>query len=160
MHTERLILHPVEIDEAERILAREPGTQDSWAQDFPFDGDVIGLTMFLRATAAFGDQYPFGHYVVVRTADGQAIGGVGFKGQPKNGTVEIGYGLAPSARGNGYAAEAAQTLVTLAREHGLSRIVADTDTDNIASQRTLEHAGFTKTERGTNDDLLLYELNI
>jgi RimJ/RimL family protein N-acetyltransferase len=97
MHTERLILHPVEIDEAERILAREPGTQDSWAQDFPFDGDVIGLTMFLRATAAFGDQYPFGHYVVVRTADGQAIGGVGFKGQPKNGTVEIGYGLALSS---------------------------------------------------------------
>jgi RimJ/RimL family protein N-acetyltransferase len=158
VHTERLILRPIDTDEAERILARQPGTQDSWAHDFPFDGDVIGVTMFLRATAAFGDQYPFGHYVLVRAADGQAIGGVGFKGQPEDGTVEIGYGLAPSARGNGYAAEAARALVELAREQGLSRIVADTDTDNTASQRTLEHAGFTKT--GTNKDLLLYELNI
>ncbi|MDQ2738025.1 MAG: GNAT family N-acetyltransferase [Actinomycetota bacterium] len=83
---------------------------------------------------------------------------MGFKGQPDDGTVEIGYGLAPSARGNGYAAEAARALVTLAREQGLSRIIADTDKDNTASQRTLEHAGFTKT--GTNADLLLYELNI
>jgi RimJ/RimL family protein N-acetyltransferase len=158
MHTERLIVRPIDTDEAERIVAGQPGTQDSWVRDFPFDGDVIGVTMFLRATAALGDQYPFGHYVVCRAADGQAIGGIGFKGQPDDGTVEIGYGLAPSARGKGYAAEAAQALVTLARERGLSRIVANTDTDNTASQRTLEHAGFTKI--GTNEDLLLYELNI
>ncbi len=66
MHTERLILRPIDTDEAERIVARQPGTQDSWARDFPFDGDVIGVSMFLRATAAHGDQYPFGHYVVIR----------------------------------------------------------------------------------------------
>jgi RimJ/RimL family protein N-acetyltransferase len=92
LHTEQLILRPLDTDEAERIVARQPGTQDSWAQDFPFDGDVAGVTMFLRATAAHGDQYPFGHYVIIRTADGQAIGGIGFKGQPADGTVEIGYG--------------------------------------------------------------------
>ncbi|MDQ2737629.1 MAG: GNAT family N-acetyltransferase [Actinomycetota bacterium] len=158
MHTERLILRSIDTDEAERIVARQPETQDSWARDFPFEGDVIGVTMFLRATAALGDQYPFGHYTVVRAGDGQAIGGIGFKGQPDDGSVEIGYGLARSARGNGYAAEAARALVKLAREQGLSRIVANTDKDNTASQRTLEHAGFTKT--GTNEDLLLYGLNI
>ena len=110
------------------------------------------------ATTAHGDQHPFGHYVIIRTADGQAIGGIGFKGQPDSGTAVIGYGLAPSGRGNGFATEAARALVNLAREHGLSRIVADTDRDNTASQRTLEHAGFTKT--GSNGDLFLYELNV
>ncbi len=156
LHTERLILHPIDTAEAERILARQRGPEDSWAQDFPFDGDVIGLTAFLRATASNGDQRPFGHYRITRTADGQAIGGIGFKGQPDYGSVEIGYGLVPSARGNGYAAEAAQALVALARQQGLSRIVADTDEDNIASQRTLERAGFTQT--GTNGDLYLYAI--
>lgn len=126
------------------------------ALDFPFDGDVIGLTAFLQATAANGDQRPFGHYLITRAADGLAIGGIGFKGQPDNGSVEIGYGLAPSARGDGYAAEAARALVVLARQQGLARIVADTDEDNIASQRTLERAGFTQT--GTNGDLCLYAI--
>jgi RimJ/RimL family protein N-acetyltransferase len=96
--------------------------------------------------------------VIIRAANGQAIGGIGFKGQPDDGTAEIGYGLAPSGRGNGFAAEAARALVGLAREQGLTCIVADTDQNNVASQRTLEHAGFTKT--GTNGNLLLYRLDI
>lgn len=104
--------------------------------------------------AAEGDQRPFARYRITRTADGRAVGGIGFKGQPDNGSVEIGYGLVPSARGNGYAPEAAQALVALARQQGLSRIVADTEADNIASQRTLERAGVTQT--GTNGNLYLY----
>jgi RimJ/RimL family protein N-acetyltransferase len=143
LHTERLILHPIDTAEAERIVARQRCPEDSWAQDFPFDGDVIGATAFLRATAASGDQRPFGHYRISRTADGLAIGGVGFKDKPDNGGVEIGYGLVPSARGSGYA-EAVRAVVALARRHGLTRIVANTDEGNIASHRTLEHAGFTR----------------
>ena len=51
-----------------------------------------------------------------RTADGKAIGGIGFKGQPNNGCVEVGYGLVPSARGNGYAAEALAALLDVAAD--------------------------------------------
>ena len=156
LHPERLILHPIDTAEAERIVARQRGPEDSWEQDFPFDGDVIGITAFLQATAAGGDQRPFGHYRVSRAVDGLAIGGIGFKGQPANGSVEIGYGLVPSARGNGYATEAVRALVALARQQGLARIVADTHEDNIASQRTLERAGFTHT--GTNGDLYIYAI--
>jgi RimJ/RimL family protein N-acetyltransferase len=68
----------------------------------------------------------------------------------------VGYGLSPSARGHGYAAEALAALLTVAADHGLSRVVADTTVDNVASQRTLERAGFRRT--GTNGDLYLYEL--
>lgn len=158
LHTERLILRPVDADEAERIVARQPAAHDAWATDFPFEGDVIGATMFLRATIAHGEQRPFGHYVIIRAADGHAIGGIGFKGQPHDGTAEIGFGLAPSGRGSGFAAEAARALVTLAREQGLSRVVADTEGHNIASQRTLEQAGFAKT--GTDGALVLYEIAV
>ncbi len=97
---------------------------------------------FLRATASLGEQRPFGYYRITRRSDGRAVGGVGFKGQPDGGCVEIGYGLAPSGRGHGYAAEAVIALLTLAVDHRLSRVIADTPLDNIASQRTLIRAGF------------------
>lgn len=142
LHTQRLVLHPVDVAEGARITARRPGDDDRWAADFPFDGDVIGATAYLRATAEHGEQRPFGFYRITRAADGQAIGGIGFKGQPRDGSVEVGFGLAPSARGNGYAAEALIALLIVAADHGLDRAVADTDRGNIASQRTLERAGF------------------
>ena len=156
LHTPRLTLHAIDPAEGERIAARQAGPGDLWAADFPFDGDVIGVTAFLRATAAHGDQRPFGHYRITRTTDGQAIGGIGFKGAPRDGRVEVGYGLAPSARGQGYAAEALTALLTVAAGHGVSRVVADTDDDNLASQRTLERAGFRLT--GANGDLRRYEV--
>ncbi|MEV0717355.1 GNAT family N-acetyltransferase [Asanoa sp. NPDC050611] len=156
VRTQRLTLHPIDAAEGERITARRAGPGDLWAADFPFDGDVIGVTAFLRTTAAHGDQRPFGHYRITRTADGQAIGGIGFKGRPRDGCVEVGYGLAPSARGLGYAVEALTALLTVAAAHGVSRVVADTDQDNLASKRTLERAGFRRA--GASGDLDRYEL--
>ena len=156
LRAERLTLRPVDPVEAERIVARRPGPQDCWAEDFPFEGDVVGASRYLHATAAGGDQRPFGHYLVIRAEDGTAIGGIGFKGKPEAGSVEIGYGLVPSARGAGYAAEAVQVLLAFAREQGVSRVVADTDRGNVASQRTLERAGLTRT--GTRGEQYLYEV--
>ncbi len=102
-----------------------------------------------------GEQRPFGFYRITRLADGRAIGGIGFKGQPVGGCAEIGYGLTPSARGDGYAAEAVVALLDLASEYGLSRVIADTTLDNIASQRTLIRAGFRLV--GADDELRQYE---
>jgi RimJ/RimL family protein N-acetyltransferase len=158
LQTPRLTLHAIDTAEGERIAARRAGPEDVWADDFPFDGDVIGVTAFLRATSFHGDQGPFGHYRITRRTDGRAIGGIGFKGRPQDGCAEIGYGLAPSARGQGYAAEALSALLTVAAEHGVSRVVADTDPDNVASQRTLERAGFRAA--GANGDLCLFEMRL
>jgi RimJ/RimL family protein N-acetyltransferase len=142
IRTSRLELHAIDVAEAERIVARRAGPDDAWADDFPFEGDVGAVGGFLRATAAHGEQRPFGYYRITRLADGRAIGGLGFKAQPDGGCVEIGYGLAPSARGHGYAAEAVMALLAVAADHRLSKVIADTTLDNIASQRTLIRAGF------------------
>lgn len=155
LRTTNLELHPIDVAEGERIVARTAGPDDSWAPDFPFEGDVGAVGGFLRATAASGEQRPFGFYRITRLADGRAIGGVGFKGQPFGGCVEIGYGLAPSARGDGYAAEAAVALLVLAAENGVTKVIADTTLDNIASQRTLVRAGFRLV--GADDTLQQYE---
>ena len=126
LRTARLRLHPIDVAEGERIVARTAGPDDSWVPDFPFEGDVGAVGGFLRASPASGEQRPFGYYRITRLADGRAIGGVGFKGQPAGGCVEIGYGLAPSARGDGYAAEAVGAVLALAAENGVTKVIADT----------------------------------
>jgi RimJ/RimL family protein N-acetyltransferase len=156
IRTSRLQLHAIDVAEAERIVARSAGPADAWADDFPFDGDVGAVGGFLRATVAFGEQQPFGYYRITRLSDRRAVGGLGFKGQPDGGCVEIGYGLAPSARGHGYAAEAVIALLTVAADHGLLRVIADTTLDNIASQRTLIRAGFRLVS--TDTELHHYEV--
>jgi RimJ/RimL family protein N-acetyltransferase len=153
VRTSRLQLHAIDVAEGERIVARTAGPTDAWADDFPFEGDIAAVRGFLRASAEHGEQRPFGYYRI--TADGRAVGGVGFKGQPDSGCVEIGYGLAPSARGHGYAAEAVIALLAIAADHGLSTVIADTTLDNIASQRTLTRAGFRLVR--TDSELHHYE---
>jgi RimJ/RimL family protein N-acetyltransferase len=155
IRTSHLELHAIDVAEGERIVAQKAGPADAWADDFPFEGDVGAVGGFLRATAESGEQQPFGYYRISRLSDGRAVGGVGFKGQPDDGCVEIGYGLAPSARGHGYAAEAVVALLGVATDRGLSRVIADTTLDNIASQRTLVRAGFRLVD--SDDELHYYE---
>lgn len=156
VRTSRLQLHAIDVAEGERIAARSAGPADVWAEDFPFEGDLAAVGGFLRASAAHGEQRPFGYYRITRLTDGLAVGGIGFKGRPDGGSVEIGYGLAPSARGHGYAAEAVVALLAIAAEHGVSRVVADTTPDNVASQRTLTRAGFRLV--GTDAEFHQYEV--
>ena len=155
VRTARLQLHAIDVAEGERIVARAAGPADVWADDYPFEGDIGAVGGFLRATAAHGEQRPFGYYRISRLADGRAIGGIGFKGQPDADCIEIGYGLAPSARGHGYTAEAVAAVLAIAADHGLSRVIAETTPDNIASQRTLVRAGFRLVD--TDGALYQYE---
>src|ERR1700677_3656914 len=99
IRTSRLQLHAIDVPEAERIVARRAGPADTWADDFPFEGDVVAAGGFLRATVTSGDQRPFGFYRITRLSDGLAVGGIGFKGQPDRGCVEIGYGFGPPGPG-------------------------------------------------------------
>jgi RimJ/RimL family protein N-acetyltransferase len=145
-HSARLSLHAVDGPEGRRIHARAPQHDDDWAADYPFEGDLAAIGSLLRSIEQNGEQRPFGYYQIRRRSDGLAIGGVGFKGPPDRGVVEIGYGLVPSARGHGYATEAVTALVQIAAGLGVTTIRADTDPDNVASQRTLEHAGFHRVE--------------
>lgn len=56
--------------------------------------------------------------------------------------AEIGYWVAPWARGHGYAAEVSDGLARWAFGHGQHRVVLLVAPDNAASCRTAERAGF------------------
>lgn len=155
--TNRLVLHPIDEIEAERILGGVPTPVDDWAPGYPFEGDLEAVGGFLAATVAGGDQRPWGYYQLRRREDGLAIGGIRFAGPPDaSGTVEVGYGLIPDARGKGYAAEALRGMIALARANGALRVIAETSSKNIASQRTLRDVGMPRT--GSAGDTWRYEL--
>jgi L-amino acid N-acyltransferase YncA len=83
-------------------------------------------------------------WLVVRRADGRILGDLGTHGPPdRQGCVEIGYSLAPSARGQGIGTAAVAALVRrLAAVPGIRRVTAVTGTQNTASRRLLERQGF------------------
>ena len=76
----------------------------------------------------------------------QLIGGIGFGPMPGSGEIELGYWIARSHWGLGYATEAAKAMVANARDTlRLRKISAGHFLDNPASGRVLEKAGFRPT---------------
>ncbi|MEV4748517.1 GNAT family N-acetyltransferase [Streptosporangium sp. NPDC049248] len=64
---------------------------------------------------------------------------------PPLGQAMTGYSLLPAFRGRGFTTRAVNLLVDWTFEHtSLSRVIAGTSPANIASQRVLERAGFTR----------------
>jgi RimJ/RimL family protein N-acetyltransferase len=128
-------------DEAARVVAGTPGDGDNWAAGFPRQDDRDGSAALASAAA---DPGPYGNYRIVVLARRQTIGTAGFYGPPDEaGQVTIGYGLVDHEWGNGYGTAAAAGLIEVCRRRGgVSTILADTDQDNIASQRVLRKNGF------------------
>jgi RimJ/RimL family protein N-acetyltransferase len=59
-------------------------------------------------------------------------------------TAELGYGIAPEARGNGYATAAVRLVTQRAfGESPLRKLIAYVHEDNVASRRVLEKVGYT-----------------
>ncbi|MFC6356239.1 GNAT family N-acetyltransferase [Luethyella okanaganae] len=157
--TDRLVLRPFTIEEAERVLAGVPGPEDRWEGGYPFADELDVVRMFLRIVDEQGDPAPFGPYIIRRRDDTAAIGGIGFFGAPdSDGVVEFGYGLVPAARGKGFATEAVCAALVLASENGALLARAETTSDNPASLRVLEKAGM--CEVGRRDDTVVFEVSL
>lgn len=78
---------------------------------------------------------------MIEKTDGTYIGDLCFKGPGRS--PEIGYGILEQYRGRGYAAEAVKLALKWAFSHPeVAAVEAETDPDNIASQRVLEKCGF------------------
>src|SRR5262249_56308632 len=98
-----------------------------------------------------------GMWLIIERDAAAVVGDAGFKGSPADGRVEIGYSIIPSRRRRGYATEAAQALIGWALEHeDIDTVVAACATTNMASIRTLEPLGVTRT--GGQDDQIQRQL--
>jgi RimJ/RimL family protein N-acetyltransferase len=137
-------LEPIGPARARALLAGRPEPGRAWEDGFPLAPLVAVLGRVLRepdGPVRFG---PFFAYVVIRRADGLAVGDAGFHGPPgAEGEVEVGYALAPRARGAGLATESVALLTEWAlAQPGVRAVSARVDPDNGASVRVLERLGF------------------
>ena len=106
----------------------------------------------LRPLAEHGSDADVGTWLVV--LDGVVVGDCGWFGPPDPaGVVEVGYGLAPGARGQGLGTEAVAVLTAWAEQQpGVRLIAAEVLPGNEASLRLLARLGF--AEHGSHPPYL------
>ena len=99
-------------------------------------------------------------WLIVRRSDARIVGDIGTHGLPDSeGCVEIGYSLAPSARGQGIGTAAVAAFVgCLAAVPGICRLTAVTGASNTASRRLLERQGFRRAGPLPSPDEVRYTL--
>ncbi len=143
---------------AARVADGETADFD-WIDTTPPATTSSGAEIAVRAAASGGYRPGWGVFVLTDTASGTALGSIGFHGPPDDtGFVEIGYDLSPSARGAGWATEAARLLAGWAAARPEVRTVcALTEPENTPSQRVLERAGFRFV--GEREGLRAYEID-
>lgn len=116
------------------------------APDWPNPEIAEALGFIARGVAAEPELERWNRLIV---AGGTVVGEIGFKSLPRDGTVEIGYGVCASHRGGGIATEAVLAMVAWAfTDPRVERVTAECLRSNIASVRVLERSGF--TEQGSD----------
>lgn len=156
IRSSRLVLESISPALAQRIADREELPGDDWHAEYPFADELSPL----RSLAKSKDPDPnFTMYLIRRSSDGQAVGGIGFTGPPDaRGRVQFGFGLVPSARGFGLATDAVVLVINHASQHGAMLAAANTNLDNVASQRVLTKNGFIEVAR--DDSLVHFERDL
>jgi RimJ/RimL family protein N-acetyltransferase len=106
----------------------------------------------------------FGYWVIENRSTHRFLGELGFADFQREiaasmrGVPELGFALAPDARGKGYASEAVHAALAWGDEHLASdRTVCLIDEDNAASIRVVQKAGYAIFERAVfNNQPTLY----
>ncbi|MDP9392710.1 MAG: GNAT family N-acetyltransferase [Actinomycetota bacterium] len=144
VRTERLVLRPYRPDDVDAVLraCQDPLIQRGInALPHPYTEEVARNWVCEQAPRerAEGRGMP----TVVESA-GELVGSSGVHLAHNRLGPEIGYWIAPEARGHGYAAEAARGLAEWALRLGAPRVHLYADVGNTASQATARKAGFTQ----------------
>jgi len=82
------------------------------------------------------------NWLIVHKRDLVIVGDVGFLGGPQDGMVEIGYSIVPQYRNQGYATEAALSLIHWAlQQREIYRVTAQCLDSNLGSIKVLQKIG-------------------
>lgn len=142
IETARLVLTRPTAGDAQAIFERYAGDPDvtrylAW----PTHRSVDDTRLFIDFSDAEWNRAPAGPFLIRSKDDGRLLGATGLSFDA-SGAATTGYLLATDARGRGYATEALQAMVDLARSLGLSTLGAFCHPDHAPSIRVLEKGGF------------------
>jgi ribosomal-protein-alanine N-acetyltransferase len=102
---------------------------------------AIKLTKMTQAAPRYHDWYTY--WLMVVSEDAFGAGLVGFKGYPSPaGEAELGYGIDPAYRNQGYTTEAVRALIGWAFQHPeCTSVIGEVKKSNPASSRVLQKGG-------------------
>lgn len=143
--TERSLLRRFTADDRERLaeVANDRRISRNLTDAFPYPYTVTDADVWIEAISR---HHPPRHFAI--EVDGELVGGVGI--DPKSGekrhVAGVGYWLAPTHRGRGYATEVLGAMVEYAFSTfpEITRLEASVYGWNPASGRVLEKCGFRK----------------
>lgn len=116
---------------------REAGNLPNFGRE-----DLTATLPHLPALAASGRLLPL---AAVDATTGEIVGGGALHHlDAERAIVEIGYWVFPSARGRGVGTRIARMLAEHAFSLGVERVAAYVNVGNVASERVLERAGYTR----------------
>jgi len=149
IETERLILrgHTLEDFPAYAAMRADPVVMKYLGKGDLLDGEECWRR--IMGMAGHWDLLGYGTWAIEDRASGVLIGAIGYSDKkrppehPASGAPEMGWSLAASAHGKGFASEALRAALAWGRAHfGPARVVAVISDDNAASSRLAERHGF------------------
>lgn len=151
LETRRLKIIPLTIEqfrfllEGMEVLEKELGLNSS---NEPMGGHTLeAMEELYHLALEHEKQYPFySNWQIIEKTKNISIGSACFMGTPnKKGQVEIGYGMNMAYRCKGYMTEAVEAMANWAlSQNNVIEITANTDIDNLSSQKVLQKCDFQK----------------
>jgi ribosomal-protein-alanine N-acetyltransferase len=141
------VLRPFRMSDAESLVrhANNPRIATRVRDRFPHPYTIDNARQFLRGVTRRGANKT--EFTLAIEVDGQAVGGIGIVlgTDIERITAELGYWLGEEYWGRGIVTAAIKNFAPWAMDrYQLTRLHADCFTDNPASSRVLEKAGFTR----------------
>lgn len=144
LYTERLILRQLRLRDAESLFQCTSDPEVARYVLWTAHRSLAECRSHIRYIHRLYRACQPGSYALALREGDRAIGTIGFTSYHEDlRTAEIGYSLARSCWGQGYATEAVSALLPLCFERmRLHRVEAMHDVENPASGRVLQHCGF------------------
>jgi len=142
LETARLVLRRPAVKDVKTMFARYSSDPDvTRFLGWPRHQSPADTRKFIRFSDAEWHHWPAGPYLVCSRETGALLGSTGLSFETPYRAV-TGYALAKDSWGHGYATEALQAMVEVARSVGVRRLYALCHTEHCASWRVLEKCGF------------------
>ena len=134
VETERMYLYPLSDEEMRLVIENESDSEMKQAYTEMLEGGLSNSDK--RIWYAIWNME-------LKDESGIIVGDFCFKGLSDDGVIEIGYGLKEEYRHHGYMTEAVKAITEWAlSQDGVKQVEAETDAENIASQKVLFRTGF------------------
>ncbi|RFU40606.1 precorrin-2 C(20)-methyltransferase [Actinomadura logoneensis] len=160
---ERTVIRQLTLDDAEALVAIVREEPEILPQTLQGVHDAEALAHWLTVSVPNGQRFAVSlHLAIADRGTDTLVGFLGlFKVDTTHDTCEVGYALRAGVRGRGHATEALRLACDWAlNDCGLHRVELRTLTDNIASMRVAEKAGFRRegVQRGAgrHQDLVMF----